>query len=311
VLAARDPEGRLVGVLPTLRRRGVVQAPANWHTPCFAPLADGAEPAGALAEALVARGGHRIDLTMLDPGPPGVRELREAAAEAGRALIMRTVARQPYVAIEGDWEGYRKWRLGKGLRKEVGRHRRRLEERGELEVSFDDGGDALGERLDEGFRIEGSGWKRGSAIAARPETDRFYREVASWARGRGWLSLAFLRLDGRPLAFDLRLECAGVVYVLKGGFDREYGRFGPGTLLTHDSIERAFATGASSYELLGQADAYKLRWTDATRERVRVQAFSRSPAGRLSHLAWRWGRPAAKRLLAALGRGGESADAAA
>ena len=36
----------------------------------------------------------------------------------------------------------------------------------------------------------------------------FYRRVAAWAAERDWLRLAFLRLDGRPLAFDLALETA-------------------------------------------------------------------------------------------------------
>jgi len=89
---------------------------------------------------------------------------------------------------------------------------------------------------------------------------------------------------------------------VKGGIDVEARRLGPGVLLTHQELQCAFESGFESYELLGQADDYKLSWTKAVRERVRIQMFPRSPLGRLEHLAWRRGRPAVKRLQGALAR---------
>ncbi|HKP88938.1 MAG TPA: GNAT family N-acetyltransferase [Thermoleophilaceae bacterium] len=188
--------------------------------------------------------------------------------------------------------------LDRKFRKEIGRLWRRLEERGDARVSYEDGSERLDELLTEGFRLEGSGWKAegGTAILSDPAIERFYREVARWAAARGWLRLAFLRLDGRALAFDMCLEHGGAFYVLKGGFDTEERKAGPGTLLTHHGIERAFELGLDSYELLGQADDYKRNWTSLTRERVRFQAFPRRPAGALEYLAWRYGRPLMKRL---------------
>src|SRR5207247_10269646 len=64
-----------------------------------------------------------------------------------------------------------------------------------------DGSERLDELLEEGFRVEASGWKSraGTAIASRPDTRRFYTDVARWASDRGWLRLAFLRLGGRAL----------------------------------------------------------------------------------------------------------------
>jgi CelD/BcsL family acetyltransferase involved in cellulose biosynthesis len=76
----------------------------------------------------------------------------------------------------------------------------------------------------------------------------------------------------------------------------EERKAGPGTLLTHHGIERAFALGLDSYELLGQADDYKRSWTSLARERVRFQAFPRGAAGTAEYMAWRYGRPLAKRL---------------
>jgi CelD/BcsL family acetyltransferase involved in cellulose biosynthesis len=304
VLAARRA-GRLVGVMPIMRRRGALVAPVNWHTPAFAPVTQDEDVLDCLARALLAQHGGWVDVSFLSREGPELAALRSEAERARRRIVQRTVMRQPYVDTTGDHAEYESM-LPRKQRKELARLRRRLEEAGALEIEFADGGERLAELLDEGFAIEGSGWKakRGTAISSQTQTDTFYRRIAHWAAEHGWLRLAFLRLDGRALAFDLCLEAQGVAYVLKGGFDPEYRRFGPGALLTHESLKRAFVEPAiQSYEFLGAADEYKLAWTDSVRERERFQAFRRSARGMLGYLAWTAGRSSAKRVLAATRRG--------
>ena len=290
-------DGRLTGVLPVQAGRGKLASPTDWQTPLFGPVVEDREAAAELARALLDGTRRRADLWFLSPDAAGLEECESAAGEAGFKAIARTIARSPFVPVEGPFEEYMGG-LDRKFRKEIGRLWRRLEDRGDASVSYEDGSERLDDLLGDGLRLEGSGWKAeaGTAILSDPAVERFYREVADWAAARGWLRLAFLRLDGRAIAFDMCLEQGGAFYVLKGGFDVEERRLGPGTLLTHHGIERAFELGLSSYELLGQADDYKRSWTSLTRERVRFQAFPRSPAGRVEYLAWRYGRPLAKRL---------------
>jgi CelD/BcsL family acetyltransferase involved in cellulose biosynthesis len=302
ILAARDGHD-LTGVLVLLRGPAALHSAANWHSPLYGAAADGPDALHALAGALLDEKASRIDLAMVDAGDPLREALHAAAGGAGRAAIDRRVAIQPYVTLDGGFDAYAAG-LPRKQRKEIGRLRRRLEAEGELSVGFEDGSERLDDLLREGFAVEGSGWKaeQGSAIASQPETLAFYTEVARWAAARGWLRLAFLRLDGRALAFDLCIEAGGSAYVLKGGFDPEYRRFGPGVVLTYESLSRAFDEGLATYEFLGDADSYKLVWTDTTRERRRLQVFSSSPLGQAQLAAWRYGRPLAKRAAARLGR---------
>ncbi len=294
---------RLAGVLPVERRRGVLKSAANWQTPLFGPVAEDADAAAALAAELIRHTRRRADVWFLDPDAVGLAQARAAAEAAGWRVIERTMTRAPYVPIEGSFDEFMAG-LERKFRKDIGRRWRRLEDAGEVQVAYEDGSRDLDALLDEGFRLEGSGWKTaaGTAIASDPVRERFYREVCRWAAERGWLTLAFLRLDGRGIAFDLCLEVDGVCYVLKGGFDVEARRLGPGVLLTHHELQRAFQSGFRSYELLGQADEYKLHWTRSVHERKRLQLFPRSPAGAIEHVAWRRGRPAAKQLQGALAR---------
>jgi CelD/BcsL family acetyltransferase involved in cellulose biosynthesis len=294
VLAARR-QGELVGVLPLRRAAGrVLAAPANSHSPLSGSLADGAAAGRALADALLRERLARADFLYADRADPVLAELCER-----RPSIARVVSKQPYVDVSGDFDAYVAG-LARKHRKEAGRLRRKLEGEGELSFEFADGSQRLDDLLEEGFAIEGSGWKTetGTAIVSDPDARRFYTAVARWAADRGWLRLAFLRLDGRALAFDYCLDSGGAFYALKGGYDPEFRRFGAGTVLTYESIARAFADpGLRTYEFLGVSDEYKLAWTDTTHERLRVQAFSRSPLGLGQLAAWRFGRPLAKRVL--------------
>ena len=291
VLAVRR-DGRLVAVTALLARLGGVYSPANSHTPVFDLLALDRDAAGELADGVLALGGHRLDLSFLDPDGQGFAAWQAATARRGHRTIAWEVARAPYVSLEGEWTGYRS-SLERKFRKELERLDRRLADSGRVEFVVDEGSARWPEVLEEGLRIEGSGWKAesGTAILSRPETARFYRTVAAWAAERGWLRLKFLRLDGRAVAFDLALEADGVAHVLKGGFDPDLRRLGPGMLLTERSLRRAFELGLRSYELHGSDDTYKLRWTSTTRSRVNAQAFPRSVAGTLAHLAFDHGRP--------------------
>src|SRR3954452_13545636 len=294
ILAARRG-GELAGVLPLERRRGrVLAGTANAHSPLGGALADGPEAAKALADALLAVPHARADFVYADPDDAVLAELRRR-----RPAIARLQAEQPYVDTSGDFDAYVAG-LARKHRKEVGRLRRKLEATGELSFEFADGSERLDELLEEGFAIEGSGWKSesGTAINSSYAERRFYTQVARWAASSGWLRLAFLRLDGRAIAFDYCLDSGGSFYALKGGFDTDYRRAGPGTVLTYESIKRAFEDpGLRTYEFLGDADEYKLAWTATRHQRLRVQAFSRSPLGLGQLAAWRYGRPLAKRVL--------------
>ena len=298
VAVRRGP--RLCAVIPVLRRRGALVAPTNWHTPHFAPLSEDAAGREDLAEALVGDRPRRLAVSFAPPET--VNELRESAAAASYRVVDRTVQSSPFLDVVGDWEAYQRSR-GRELRKSVKRRRRRLLERGRVTFEVDNG-ERLEELLGEGFRVEALGWKgrRRTAILARPETRRFYEDVARWAASRGALRLAFLRLDGRAFAFQLMLEEDGVAYLVKSGYDEEYRQYGPGQLMMAEIVQRAFEQRLRRVEFLGHANPYKLEWASGRQDLIRLEAFAPSSAGLAEFAARTHGRRIAKRVLASLGR---------
>ena len=297
-IVAFRQDGRLAGVLPLERRRGGYASLANWHTPEFGLLAADGD-AHELAGKFLALRPQTVTLRFVDPQSPGFLACLEAARAAQYLVLSRPLERSPYIEIDGDWEAYER-RRGRKLVGELRRRRRRLEEQGSLEFAVTDGSDGLDELLDEGFGVEAAGWKgaRGSAIASQASTRRFYQAIARWGAERGVLRLAFLRLDSRAFAFDFAFEEDGVHYLLKTGFDPQFGRYAPGMLLRHQMLSRAFSSRLRRYEFLGADDSWKLEWADVTRERLVLQAFARSPRGVTEWAGWAYGRPLVKRARA-------------
>jgi len=297
VLVARL-EGEIAGVLSLVRARVGRRSPTNWHTPSFdAVAADDEARRALLAEALRAK--HpMLALGFVDRASPTAELLRDDARSAGFRMIERTLQRSPYVELEGDWETY-EGGLERKFRNEMRRLRRRLDEEGTVEVEVADGTERLDALLTGGYGVEGSGWKseNGTAIDSRPETAAFYTEIARWAASRGALRLAFLRLDGRAIAFELCIEEHGVLYDLKGGYERDFQKFAPGRLLDHRLIELGFERGLRRYELLGGDEPYKLDWTPHVREVALFQAFAPTPAGLGAWAVYAYGRPLARRVV--------------
>lgn len=299
VLAARDG-GELVGVLPLARRAGGLASPTNWHTPFFGPVCASSEAAGALADALVRTAGPHFRLRFLSLDDPLLGPLAFATSRAGWAVATREIQHSPYVPIEGSWDEFRRG-LSKDRRRSISRRERRLRELGEVTVTIEDGTERLDKLLSEGFALEASGWKgeQGTAILSKPETRAFYTDLCRWAAARQMLRLVFVRLDGRPIAFNLCLEDGRALYALKPGHSEEMTRYGPGALLIYRTIERAFELGLSSFELLGGQDDFKRSFAgDNCHARVEMQAFARSARGRAARLVQVRVRAAARRVLA-------------
>jgi CelD/BcsL family acetyltransferase involved in cellulose biosynthesis len=293
VVPAVRREGRLVAVLPLSQRAGVLASPTNWHTPLYGPVAADEPALQTLLDWIVSEHPRRIDLSFLGEGESATDELRRLGDSY--RVVERTMLRSPYVEIDGDWEAY--WGSVSGkLRQTVRRASKRLGEAGEVRLDIHSGSAQLEELLTEGFELEATGWKgrNGTAIISDPRTRLFYTELARWGAEQGLLRLAFLRVDGRGVAFHLSLESNDRYYLLKPGYDESFRKAGPGTVLTSRMIERAFSERLTAYEFLGADDEHKLKWTDKVRPRLRLQAFASSPTGMLDRMIQTHGRTAAK-----------------
>jgi CelD/BcsL family acetyltransferase involved in cellulose biosynthesis len=267
--------GILVGVLPVRRRRGAAVGVCNPETPAFDAVAIDDRVTGALAQMLLRRHAGRVDLSFLPADGPIARGFRDVLLH-DRPGLWRSQRSQPYVDVGGTWQAYEADKLSTRRKRDLRRLRRRLDEMGDLDFVVESGGERLDALVEEGFTTEARGWKgrAGTAVLSREASRTFYASVARWSATVGILRLAFLRLDGQPLAFSFAFEQGGVHYGLKLCYDEELARLSPGIVLLHHLLQRGFTDpDLHRFEMLGEADDYKLEFSHGCAEQFRLQVF--------------------------------------
>ena len=237
----------LVAALPFEVHWRSAVSPTNWHTPVYTSVHADLAAARAAVAALLSTSAPHVRLAFVAQHDPLVDLV---AARSDHHLTTRVLQRSPYVALDGTWDSYLVGR-SRNLRGDIRRRLRHAAEHGPVSLDLRDGTTDLERSLDEGFQLEGSGWKRqaGSAIASSERTRSFYSSVARWAAARGWLSLAFLRIGERAIAFQYGIVASNTYYFLKGGYDPRLSNLSPGKLLHSLMIERAFADGLEPLRL--------------------------------------------------------------
>lgn len=275
--------GRLCAAVPLVRNGGMSWSPTNEHTPRFDLVGEDDDALAELARIVLRLRQKRLTVFPIPAEGAGLAALRAAIGEAGYRSVERTVLRSPYIDLTGLEEAA--GLLDRKMRKEMRRVRRRLEEEGTLVLDVVRDPEGVPAALEEAYALEALQWKgeAGSAIASDESTRAFYSAVATWAAARGTLRLAMLRLDGRAIAFELDILDGGGLHAMKAGFDPEWSRFSPGHLLMLDLIDEAIGQGVRTYEFLGDAEPYKLRWTEEVREMRRLEASPPGARGAIDH----------------------------
>ncbi|MFL5615364.1 MAG: GNAT family N-acetyltransferase [Gemmatimonadaceae bacterium] len=110
-------------------------------------------------------------------------------------------------------------------------------------------------------RLHAARWQgRGGGTLADGSVRRFHAEVAPAMAKAGALRLHVLRVDGQPVAAFYGFADANRWYYYLGGFDPELSRYSVGSLAILHAIEQASAEGATEFDFLRGAEAYKYRW---------------------------------------------------
>jgi CelD/BcsL family acetyltransferase involved in cellulose biosynthesis len=273
---------KLAGAIPLRVEGRRVKGFVNGHSGIFRPLARDEEAMETLtAEAFSGRA-REVDLQLLPATDPTLPLLEAAARKASMRPFAEAGFVSPIVDTSGDLEAWRR-QSNSSWKKRLARYRRKMERDhdAELEIVAIPDADRLDAWLEEGLRIEQSGWKgeSGTAILSAPETELFYREIARRFHDRGELRLSRIALDGEAVAFSFCIQAGGSLYSLKVGYDERWRKLVPGLVMQLSIIERCFELGLDTYELLGETSDWKQKVATGSRSHTNLRAFPRGPAG--------------------------------
>jgi CelD/BcsL family acetyltransferase involved in cellulose biosynthesis len=310
ILTARNQAGRLVAVLPLRLHIGLVcgiparqlVGTANTHSSRFDMIAEDPARAGrAFLDHLLARPGWDL-LRIIDvPRGGNAWHVYRAAEHRGLPVGAWEAERSPYLALPSSYDELLAGKSAQ-FRANLRRKRRQLERLGTLTLERVTGGPEITDRLEEGFALERSGWKgaQGTAIAQDRRARGFYTELARSAARHGYLSLFFLRLDGRAIAFHYGLVYDGVYFVPKLAYDEGLTGCSPGLVLLEDAIRDGISRGLRGYDFLGAEAEWKTRWSSEVQPSHWLFIFRDTAIGHaLRRAKFDW-LPAARRALRAV-----------
>lgn len=174
---------------------------------------------------------------LVEDGPVH-RALTTASARLGRPCA--TVHRcERALLIRGlSAQGYYEASVRKKKRKELGRLAARLAEIGQ--VRFETLTDAASARswCEDFLALEAKGWKgrAGSALASRPETAAFFRDVFLGGVTARRLEAIRLTVGDRLVAMLVNFQAEEGGFSYKIAFDEAFARFSPGVLIEIENL---------------------------------------------------------------------------
>jgi CelD/BcsL family acetyltransferase involved in cellulose biosynthesis len=232
------------------------------------------QAARLLADAIV--GDERaVELDRVPAGSELVPALRSALRGKGW-MSVRPATPTPTITLDPRWKDPASC-FNSGRRSDFRRAARRASEFGQ--VTFEilaprpDEFDAL---FDEAVRVEARSWKReaGTAIAVDRAKESCFRHYFRSACEQGEFRIAFMRIDGRAVAMQLALESLDRYWLFKIGFDEQFERCSPGTLLMLHTIGWVANRELQAYELLGNLEPWIAQfWTREQHDCVWVRAY--------------------------------------
>ncbi|MCA1760809.1 MAG: GNAT family N-acetyltransferase, partial [Bacteroidales bacterium] len=93
------------------------------------------------------------------------------------------------------------------------------------------------------LKIEGSGWKgkAGSAISSKEHNRIFFKHLCEELTARKWMEWYFLKAEDNYIAGYMTIVFGKSCYIFKTGYNEEYHKCSPGSLLTDIMLEEIFA----------------------------------------------------------------------
>jgi Acetyltransferase (GNAT) domain len=230
--------------------------------------------------AALARLSRPLLLARIEADSPSAEALRRACRRPSIAYS-RGAAPYPWIPLDESWQDPEQ-KFNSDRRSDMRRARRRAEQLGEVTTEVvSPTVEDLPPLLEELFRVEAAGWKgrEGTALAGDEPRRLFFTRFAEEAAKAGFLRLAFLRIGDRAAAVQLAALCGGRFWLLKVGYDEEFKRSSPGSLLMLETIRQSASEGLESYEFLGTAEAWTRVWTEHERACVALRTYPPRPGG--------------------------------
>lgn len=324
VLTGRDLSGKLIAVLPLMELMGTfcglpvrqLIATANTHSARFDLIAfDGKASSEAFFNYLIADKSWDIIKLIDIPDGGNAKYIFQTAKQNGFPVGYWESQSTPHILLPNSFDELMN-SLDSKFKGNLRRRRKQLENLGSVSIEKITGSTELNKYLAEAFAIELCSWKarQGTGIAQDQRLTEFYQEIGRAAAQRNYLSLYFLKLNNRTIAFQYGLTYAGSYSLLKNGYDETYKNCSPGHILQAEVLRDCISAKLTKFDFLGDSTGphmeWKMYWSNSIQRHQWIFIFRDSSIGQtLCKAKFNW-LPAAKQFCyKVIGKGFASAKA--
>lgn len=229
----------------------------------------------AISQHLAAQEWQMLDYFLIPEESPNLQPLLDCSQHLGFKTIIQASSKSPYLTIASDWEKYLKSQTYK-FRSSLNNKFKLLSQQGGVRF------EAFGKKSDPEIlmsmilNIASHSWsaKTGTAISSTPELRGFYSDLARVALQKNWLDCYVLFAGDTPIAFEFNLRFNEKIFNLKRSYLANFSEYSPGTVLMSQAIKEAFLQEVKEYDFLGESEPFKMQWTQATRQHLKVFIFN-------------------------------------
>lgn len=211
-----------------------------------------------------------------------LRRALSAPVAQGAFVRLQDVAPSYSLAMATSWEDYAATLPGRTFKKAASLRRRAERELGAASVTVHDlAPEDVEAHLNLLIGLEATGWKgrQGSALANRSDLRTFFTDYTRRAAERRRARVSVLRFGTTPAAIELAVVAFDRHWVLKIAYHDALAAYGPGILLTDESVRACFQQGLRSYEFMGVAEHWQARWHPARRSHAALALYPLTARG--------------------------------
>lgn len=169
--------------------------------------------------------------------------------------------------------------LSKNFKHNLNKARNRLQKLGDMQVEFITGSNASPDYLARMANVENNSWKAaaGTSILQSQELVDFYTRLCERLSKPGWLEWHFLNTDEKTISAHLSIMFSTTLAIWKIGYDDDYKKYSPGSILMEDVIKRACSC-ENTHEVNMMTDMpWHDNWKTSKREYFKVRIYSLQP----------------------------------
>ena len=287
LLTVSSSDGQLQGLAPLMRSSPTADSTrlefigdlelCDYFDLLIAPRQQN-DVAQAMADYLVSQAGEDVEICLnnLSASSTTATLLQNSLAKEGLLVEAETIETCPTIILPADWNAYLAALRGKD-RHELRRKIRRAENAAELTYTVTETPDRLDEDLDTFIALHRMSQQDDKQGFMTPAKVAFFRDMARQLWREGWLELAFLHADDRPIA-GLCCMTYGTTYAAyNSGYHPDYGTLSAGIVLFANRIRSAIDRGFVAFDFLRGNEAYKYRFGASDRPLSQLMARSVSP----------------------------------